>query len=99
VARLWDATRGGAMGAAMNCCSSITALELSPDGKTLATGSKDGTLQLWSGTTGAPQSGSWTNHTGSVVGISFGPRRGRLATASLDGTAMIWSIKRKGPDR
>ncbi len=53
-------------------------LEFSPNGQWLATGSKDGTLRLWSATTGTLLAGPLGHHRDAIVSLHFSPGRGRL---------------------
>jgi WD40 repeat protein len=64
-------------------------IAVAPNGTWLATGSSDGTVQIWDADTGLLRA-SLTGHRGEVTGVAIAPDGGWLATASCDGTARIW---------
>ena len=63
----------------------------SPDGKTLASGSKDSTIQLWDTQTNRVQQIS-AGHTSWVTSVAFGPDGKTLVSGSKDGTLLLWEI-------
>ncbi|KAJ8589098.1 WD40 repeat-like protein [Rhizopogon salebrosus TDB-379] len=71
---------------------SISALALSPDGRTIACGREDGSVQRWN-TDGEMIEGVWTGHSGIVLSLSWSPRGSHLASGSEDGTILIRKTK------
>jgi WD40 repeat protein len=67
---------------------SIEAAAFSPDGRTLATCSTDGTIRLWDLATG--QTTTTLTHGGYVVSVTFSPDGRTLASSSTDRTARLW---------
>ena len=66
------------------------AVAFSPDGKTVLTGSDDGTARLWSAADGTPI-GQPLKHQGAVVAVAFSPDGKTILTGGADGTARLWS--------
>ncbi|OAX33842.1 WD40 repeat-like protein [Rhizopogon vinicolor AM-OR11-026] len=66
----------------------ILALVLSPDGKTIACGRVDGSVQRWD-TDGNMIKSIWTGHTDWVRSLSWSPSGGHIASGSDDGTILI----------
>ena len=80
---LISATRGNA---------EFEAVRLSPDGKLVATGSRDGKAQIWDAETGGAR-GPAMVHRGVVASVGFSRDGKRLITASEDKSVMIWSVE------
>lgn len=69
---------------------SILALAFSPDGRLLASVSKDNTELLWDVASGKVAH-QLVGHGQPVQWVAFSPEGSRVGTAPLDGTARIWS--------
>ena len=67
----------------------VVALAFSPDGKTLSTGSYDGSARLWCVADGSPI-GPPLAHRGPVVAVAFNPDGRSILTGSQDHTARLW---------
>lgn len=68
---------------------SITKVQLSPDGKTVATASADGTVSLWDASTLA-QKGVLKGHSSSVFGLDFSLDGRMIVTTSRDNSIRLW---------
>jgi len=63
---------------------------LGPDGKTLLTGSTDGTARLWDAVTGQPLTPPLKGHDDRVRDVAFSPDGEIFLTGSTDKTARLW---------
>src|SRR5437870_4437613 len=69
----------------------VGSVAFSPDGKTLATASADGTVKLWDAAAGTPRQ-TWAGHLDCVSAVAFSPDGKFLATGSHDKTARLWEV-------
>jgi WD40 repeat protein len=67
----------------------VTHAVFSPDGKTLAGASRDGTVKLWDAVTGQERA-TLRGHTAGVWSVRFSPDGQTLASASADRTINLW---------
>ena len=95
--QLWNIITGQRTGTvSYSDVSGIGSAAFSPDGKTLAAGSSDGTVQLWDVATRRrighlPYSGD-TQGSPPGASLAFSPDGRILAIASFDGTAQLWNV-------
>ncbi len=100
--KVWKVATRRLMGRLTGHINSCLALSFSPDGKLLASGSRDGTVILWSTATWKqaqtlenPDRDAPTRRSGwqgSVEDLAFSPDGKTLALASFGGTVQLWDV-------
>src|SRR5437763_1578236 len=71
--------------------SNVQALAISPDGKTLASGSEDETIKLWSLPEGALLQ-TLEGHRNGILALAISPDGKTLASGGWDKTIKLWSL-------
>jgi len=95
---LWDVPGGKQLTVIRGHKDYVTAVAFSPDGKTLATASQDGSVKLWDVATQRERVSLLNGITGWVLAVAFSPDGTRLAAGSYDRTVSLWqTAKLPGP--
>ena len=76
----------------MSYPSNVNWLAWSPDGKRIASASRDTTVQVWDAATGHRLL-TYRGHTDEVFGVAWSPEGKRLASASADGIVQVWDAQ------
>jgi WD40 repeat protein len=72
--------------------SGLRTLAISPDGKCLATGGWNKSVDLWQAETGT-RTGTLVGHDGVVTSLAFGRDGKHLLSGSTDKTARLWDVR------
>jgi len=75
--------------------AAITSIDWNPTGQYLATGSYDGTINIWSST--GKLCHSLNKHSGPIFSLKFNGSGNYLLSGSADGSAIVWNAKTGDP--
>ena len=70
----------------------VLSVGFSPDGRTIASGSRDSTIRLWDAASGE-EIATMTGHAGAVNSITFSPDGKTIASGGRDRTVRIWDAE------
>ena len=90
-AGIWKVADGTLIREFVGHRDTLYAAVLSPDGKTLATGSYDRKIMLWDASSGR-QLLTLAGHNGAIYDLAFHPDGDVLASASGDKTVKLWKV-------
>ena len=92
---LWDAQSGEVLHRLEAHGVMVTAVAFSPDGRTLLTGARDGTIRLWAVDTGASLR-TFLGHQREINALAFAPDGRSFVSAGSDNSARVWSVEDGG---
>ncbi len=90
--QLWDVASTSLRKTLIGHTGGVRSIAISPDGKTLASGSIDRTICLWDVINGSYLT-TLIEHTDDVVSVAFSPNGNILASGSMDGTVVLWDTQ------
>jgi WD40 repeat protein/serine/threonine protein kinase len=96
IVRAWTVPDRVSTGTTIRHQTGFTDVAISPDGKTVVTGSHDKTARLWSVDSGLAI-GAPMVHIDAVYCVAFSPDGQRVLTGSADGTARLWDATTAQP--
>ena len=73
----------------------VATVAWSPDGKRIASGSTDGTVQVWDASNGG-NAYAYHGHASSVNAVAWSPDGHRIASGSTDQTVQVWDASNGG---
>ncbi|KAG8754225.1 hypothetical protein FRC14_005280 [Serendipita sp. 396] len=92
--QLWDVETGQALGELPRGHDDwVTSISFSPDGRRMASGSRDMTLRLWDAETGQAFGEPLRDHEDRVTSVSFSPDGRQIASGSCDDTIRLWDAE------
>jgi WD40 repeat protein len=87
--KAWDLESGLERWSAAGEFAGVWSVAFSPDGKSVAGASIDGTVRVWDAATGEEKA-VLKGHTDRVVGVAYTPSGRTLASVGFDGTIRLW---------
>src|SRR5262249_48052532 len=89
--KLWDPATGKQRASLSGHTGIVHSATFSPDGKTLASASWDGTVRLWDVGT-ARAVAACRGHTGRILSVAFSPDGKPFASGGDDATVKLWNV-------
>jgi len=77
--------------------TTVWTVAFSSDGKTIASGSRDGLVRLWDANTGKPIGQPLHGHKDDISSVAFSPDGKMLVSGSEDTTIQIWDVTTGNP--
>jgi WD40 repeat protein/serine/threonine protein kinase len=71
----------------------VLSVAFSPDGKRIASGSRDNTVKIWDTEKGGEPLRTLVGHNGGVPSVAFSPDGKRIVSGSWDETLKIWDVE------
>jgi WD40 repeat protein len=72
---------------------SMQAVSWSPDGTHVASGSQDGTVQIWNAFTNEAPPFIYHHHSGTVYTVAWSPDGNKIASGDANGDIQVWWAK------
>ncbi len=88
---LLDADRGQSLAVLSGHEKEVLAIDFSPNGRLLATASRDNTIRIWEFASGRERNCLWKHRTG-VNAVAFSPDGKTLASGAAEGEVILWSV-------
>jgi WD40 repeat protein len=86
------------IGSLVGPAAAVNSVAFSPDGKTLAAGSADGTVRFWNVATQQSAGGSLIDRQArGVLSLAFSPDGKTVATGNTDGSVRLWDAATRRP--
>ena len=87
--QIWDAVTGRKLNVYQSPGNSVEVVAWSPDSRTLATGSTDGTVRVWYADR-SPR--TYHSDSSAVLTIAWSPDGKSIATGDIDGSSWVWKV-------
>jgi eukaryotic-like serine/threonine-protein kinase len=93
VVQLWDLKSGDERRRLKGAKDSLMCLALTPDGRKVVAGARDGMVHVWTLDPPDTPTLSLRGHTGPVTGIAFSPDGVAVISGGLDGALRLWDLE------